>query len=115
MDLRNPPRPRDHSLPTDDLSDQSVTKRVCVHGVVSGRVQGVGFRAFVRRTAEEFGVSGWVKNNYNGTVEFAAEGTREVLFGFVEAVRRGNRFSNVQSVEFDWEVASNKTTFDVLR
>ena len=45
--------------------------------VISGRVQGVGFRWFVEREAAQIGVAGWVRNRENGDVEVMATGTRE--------------------------------------
>ncbi|MFZ0428187.1 MAG: acylphosphatase [Acidobacteriota bacterium] len=56
---------------------------------VKGRVQGVGFRYFVCRQAERFGISGWVRNLPNGDVEAHAQGEAEALTQFVTAVRRG--------------------------
>ena len=47
--------------------------------VVSGRVQGVGFRWFVEREAAQLGIAGWVRNCENGDVEVMATGTREQL------------------------------------
>ncbi len=73
-----------------------------LHGIVSGRVQGVGFRAFVRRTAMEFDLTGWVRNCWDGTVEFTAEGEKHLLEQMLHVIQTGNRFSHVNNVEFDW-------------
>lgn len=67
--------------------------------VVSGRVQGVGFRDFVRRTARERGVGGWVRNREDGCVESIASGDAGALDGFETDLRRGCRLSRVASVE----------------
>ena len=56
---------------------------------VIGRVQGVGFRWFVRQQARRWGVRGWVRNRPDGAVEIAAAGTREALDGLLAAVHRG--------------------------
>jgi len=53
-----------------------------------GVVQGVGFRATVRRLADGLGVTGWVRNNDDGTVTMHAEGTDEQLADLRERIRR---------------------------
>ena len=67
--------------------------------VVRGRVQGVGFRFFVEREAHMLGVAGWVRNNYDGTVEVLAMGTREQLMGLRSRLREGPRAARVDEVE----------------
>jgi len=56
---------------------------------VSGRVQGVGFRAFVQREASLLGLAGWVRNTWDGRVEGEAEGPREAVLPFQAALRQG--------------------------
>jgi len=56
---------------------------------VLGRVQGVGFRWFVRQQARRWGVRGWVRNRPDGSVEIAASGSPEALDGLLAAVHRG--------------------------
>lgn len=64
-----------------------------LHGIVSGHVQGVGFRMFVRAQAQSLGLSGWVRNQEDGrSVELVAEGPRDRLDrlrGLCEGGRRG--------------------------
>jgi acylphosphatase len=67
--------------------------------IVSGRVQGVGFRWFAVRLAEEIGVSGWVTNLPDGRVEVVARGTVEALSRVEEGLRTGPRGARVESVE----------------
>src|SRR5947207_7170685 len=67
--------------------------------VVRGRVQGVGFRWFVEREAHILGVSGWVRNNSDGSVEVLAQGTRDQLLGFRSRLRQGPRAARVDDVE----------------
>lgn len=74
---------------------------------VSGRVQGVGFRYFVFRRASEIGVSGWVRNMADGTVEALIEGTDEQHRRFREAVQDGPRWAAVRSVDVADEAGSN--------
>ena len=67
--------------------------------VVRGRVQGVGFRWFVEREARTLGISGWVRNNSDGSVEVLASGTQEQLFGLRSRLQQGPRAARVDSVE----------------
>jgi acylphosphatase len=67
--------------------------------IVRGRVQGVGFRWFVEREARALGISGWVRNNSDGSVEVLASGTQEQLFGLRSRLQQGPRASRVDNVE----------------
>ena len=67
--------------------------------IVRGRVQGVGFRGFVEREAHILGMSGWVRNNHDGSVEVLAQGTREQLSGLHSRLREGPRAARVDVVE----------------
>lgn len=67
--------------------------------LVRGRVQGVGFRWFVEREAHILQISGWVRNNHDGSVEVLAMGTREQLTGLQSRLREGPRAARVDSVE----------------
>lgn len=67
--------------------------------VVRGRVQGVGFRWFVEREAHILGIAGWVRNNFDGTVEVLAMGTREQLAGMRSRLQEGPRAARVDEVE----------------
>jgi acylphosphatase len=67
--------------------------------VVRGRVQGVGFRWFVEREAHILGISGWVRNNVDGTVEVLAQGTSDQLSGLHARLRQGPRAARVDSVD----------------
>jgi acylphosphatase len=60
-----------------------------LRATVSGIVQGVGFRHFVRRTARELGLDGRVENLPDGTVQVEAQGPRAELAALLEALRRG--------------------------
>jgi acylphosphatase len=69
---------------------------------VRGRVQGVGFRAWVVRQARRLGLDGWVANRGDGGVEILAEGSRIDLETLLEAVREGPPSSWVERVEVRW-------------
>jgi len=87
---------------------------VRVHVLVSGRVQGVGFRAFVCRQAEQLGLSGWVRNMVDGGVEAEAQGPKEGVDGFLRDVERGPTLSHVEHVDVDWVApGQDDTGFEV--
>lgn len=67
--------------------------------LVRGRVQGVGFRWFVEREAHILGISGWVRNNADGSVEVLAQGTSDQLSGLHARLRQGPRAARVDNVE----------------
>lgn len=60
-----------------------------VHLEVAGRVQGIGFRWFVRERAYELQLAGWVRNLSSGNIEIAASGTSEAVAALMAAVREG--------------------------
>lgn len=70
-----------------------------IHLLISGRVQGVGFRDFTQRTAEKLGILGWVRNLSNGKVELKAQGPDDKLREFTEKVSEGPSSSKVEKVE----------------
>jgi acylphosphatase len=59
------------------------------HVIVHGRVQGVGFRAFVEVEALRRGIEGWVRNRRDGSVEAVFAGEADAVAGMIEACRRG--------------------------
>ncbi len=67
--------------------------------VVCGRVQGVGFRWFVEREAQMLGVFGWVRNNFDGSVEVLATGSRDQLTELRRKLREGPRAARVDQVD----------------
>lgn len=73
---------------------------------LGGHVQGVGFRFFARRRASLYGVSGYVRNMHDGTVEVVAQGAAEVLEMLLDALKRGPSGADVQDVQVTWEEPS---------
>ncbi len=76
--------------------------------IVSGEVQGVGYRYYTQMKAIQFGVTGWVRNLQNGGVEILASGQRADLEKFIDEVRRGNPFSTVDRIEVN-EIERSET------
>jgi len=70
-----------------------------VQVVVSGRVQGVGFRWSTRRAAERIGVAGWVRNREDGAVEAHIEGSEDRVAAMVAWLEQGPAEANVTRVE----------------
>jgi acylphosphatase len=69
--------------------------------VVHGRVQGVGYRWHAVQSARELGLSGWVRNDLDGSVEAAAAGPAEAVAKFLEALQRGPGRGYVSGLEVD--------------
>ncbi|RKU16967.1 acylphosphatase [Candidatus Poribacteria bacterium] len=69
--------------------------------LITGRVQGVGFRNFTQRNARQLGVKGYAKNLPNGKVEVVAEGDKTQLDALVVFLREGPRYARVDSLEID--------------
>ena len=76
-----------------------MTERRALRLLLSGRVQGVGFRHFTRKQAEELGVVGTVANLPDGRVEIEAAAEPDVLAELERRVRQGPRFGDVREVE----------------
>jgi acylphosphatase len=77
--------------------------RVARRFVISGRVQGVGFRWFVQEAASREGVTGWVRNLPDGSVEAWVEGEEEAVTRVERAIRSGPRAAHVKHVDVDME------------
>ena len=85
--------------------------------VVSGRVQGVGFRYFVRTRARAAGLAGWVRNCADGRVEACAAGSEGALREFEQWLKAGPPGSHVESVsrEGTQDEAPLPDPFDIVR
>lgn len=82
--------------------------------VVSGRVQGVGFRFFAVRAAAIEGLHGWVRNTAGGAVEVQAEGDADALERFERALRHGPPAARVDGVDVtDTGAGGRDTGFEV--
>jgi acylphosphatase len=85
-----------------------------LHILVSGRVQGVGFRDFARRSAEKFGVRGYAKNLANGDVEVVAEGDKAALDEFAMLLEHGPPAGRIDHVWIDeLKCGGEYTGFDI--
>jgi acylphosphatase len=76
------------------MSDQAIR-----HAMIRGRVQGVGYRAWVEYSARDHGVEGWVRNRRDGAVEAVFAGPSEAVDAMLSACRRGPPGSRVDRVD----------------
>jgi acylphosphatase len=86
-----------------------------LHALVSGRVQGVWFRAYTQRKARELGLTGWVRNLPDGRVEVMAEGPRPQLEALAQWLWQGSPLSKVTDVTLSWLPATGEfSQFEVV-
>ena len=76
-----------------------MSERIIRHVRIRGRVQAVGFRAFVEHMALRHGVEGWVRNRRDGSVEAVFAGSAEAVRAVIDACRRGPRGARVDGLE----------------
>ena len=86
-----------------------------IHCAVTGRVQGVAYRAYVQESATELELVGYTKNRSDGSVIVVAQGTPDTLKEFVEYLHEGSLLSRVEGVAVEWRSASKTfSEFSVL-
>lgn len=73
------------------------------HVIVSGFVQGVGFRQFIKKEAQKFNLKGWVKNIDRGRVEALFDGEKEVIEKIIRECKKGPFLAEVKDVDVEWE------------
>jgi acylphosphatase len=79
-----------------------------LHARISGLVQGVYFRDTTRHTALALGLTGWVRNQADGSVEVMAEGPHPQLDSLLEFLRVGPSHAQVENVAVDWPTATGE-------
>jgi acylphosphatase len=77
------------------------------HLLIQGLVQGVGFRQYMVFKAQQLGISGWVRNRSDGSVEAVVQGTEDTVAAIIECAQRGPRASQVSGVTVS-EVEGNE-------
>ncbi len=89
-------------------------KRVNLY--VKGRVQGVWYRAFTKKSADHLSVKGWVQNNLDGSVSVVAEGEEGDLEMFINKCYEGPPASNVEHIDINWsEAVGDFEDFKIIR
>lgn len=86
-----------------------------LHAIVHGRVQGVNFRYYTTRAAQRLGLTGWVANRWDDTVEAVAEGSQEALNEFHAFLRQGPPSALVQRVDAGWETPTGEFEHFMVR
>ncbi|MBU9710336.1 acylphosphatase [Evansella tamaricis] len=85
------------------------------HGIVTGRVQGVGFRYMTQQFAVELGLSGWVKNQSDGSVEFEVQGNKTEIEPFLVKVKKGRFPAKVTELKLSQiPLEENYSSFKVI-
>lgn len=79
-----------------------------LHAIVHGIVQGVSFRYYTTKKARELGLTGWVQNLDDGSVETTAEGTRSQLETLEKWLYSGPPDAKVEAIYVDWEEATGE-------
>lgn len=85
-----------------------------MHIIISGRVQGVGFRYFAVSLASRYHITGWVRNLYDGDVEMEAEGNSTRLTLFLQEIQEGNRFVRVRNMKISEIPLAHDKDFKVV-
>ena len=86
----------------------------CVKGYVSGRVQGVGFRYFVRQQARAESLCGYASNLDDGRVEFLLQGDKAAIDRMLEVIRQGPSYSRVTDLDYRYlEIDSEIRDFQI--
>jgi acylphosphatase len=88
---------------------------ICVHVRVSGRVQGVFYRAFTQNKAREMGIKGWVKNVPGGGVEAVLEGERQTVGELLSLMKSGPEGSMVLGIELSELKCKGYEDFEIMR
>ncbi|MBC7251708.1 MAG: acylphosphatase [Anaerolineae bacterium] len=79
-----------------------------LHAIVHGIVQGVNFRYYTALEARRLGVVGYVRNQWDGTVEVVAEGERPLLEKLLLFLHQGPRWAVVERVDVQWQEATGE-------
>jgi len=85
-----------------------MAEKIRLHATVRGYVQGVSFRYYTLKQANNLGVVGWVRNLWDGDVEVVAEGTRTALEQLLTWLHRGPPAAEVHSVDIEWETPTGQ-------
>lgn len=74
-----------------------------VHLLISGFVQGVGYREFVRSNARKMGITGWVRNLSDNRVEVVAQGPEQTHKNFIRICEKGPFLADVKNIAIEWQ------------
>lgn len=84
------------------------------HVIIKGRVQGVCYRAFTQEVAKKLGLTGWVRNKMDGTVEAVFDGERSKIEEAINLCWEGPSLAHVSDIEIQWqEIEKGHTDFRI--
>lgn len=83
------------------------------HVFISGFVQGVGFRQFVKSNARQLGLTGWVRNTEDDGVEAVFCGNKEIVEQMIYLCKKGPMLSEVKHLGFEWEESKRFEEFSI--
>ena len=92
-----------------------MNEQQAIHGFVTGRVQGVGFRMATERQARTLDLTGWVRNCYDGRVEFYACGSETQLSDFKQWLNRGPSMAHVLKLEVEDAKLEKFESFEITK
>ncbi|MBI3357426.1 MAG: acylphosphatase [Nitrospirae bacterium] len=90
------------------MTESAGETTVRAHITVSGRVQGVGYRAFAARVATRRGLSGGVRNLDDGRVQLDVEGKKSVIEALLHELQKGPPAARVTKIETEWSAATDR-------
>ena len=85
------------------MPSSQIERKLTVHIIIKGKVQGVSFRYFTLKHARELEITGCVQNKPNGSVEVFANGYKINLELFIKKLKEGSSLSRVDDIIFNWE------------
>lgn len=85
------------------------------HLFITGRVQGVFYRAFTKEVADSLGLKGWVRNLRDGRVEAVFEGDEDRISIAIERCKEGPPYAKVDNIEIIWEEPENLLDFEIKK
>jgi len=84
------------------MEPENAVEMARLQAFISGAVQGVGYRYFAMNAAHELGITGWVRNLHDGSVQVVAEGPRQALEKLLVILRQGPHSGRVDEVRDSW-------------
>jgi acylphosphatase len=90
-------------------------KIIRVKGIVTGKVQGVFYRATAKSMADDLDLSGWIKNNSDGSVEFECQGLEEPIQDFLNWAESGPEWCRVSSLIREDIGLKEELEFEIIR
>lgn len=108
-----------HGKNEDELKRKEVLdlfkENARAHATAQGKVQGVFYRDFVKKLAEQHGLTGWARNKDDGSVEICAEGDKMALRHFLLKCEKEHPLAQVTSFEYEWETWTGEYTGFFIR